>query len=131
MDIQCLLTILNFLQENNPQPEKFLPPLSSESKEKWKAHFIGGVSTNFLPLKNSDEPYLDWIWDGSRKLKVEPENFVKIKFLAGNFSNVSLPDPTLIQIALRVRAEDLCQPNKETVASNFEDFTHNISGILL
>lgn len=123
-----MLTFLNFLQENNPQLEKFLPPLCSESRERWKSTFLGGISTiNMMKNKNQEETF-EWVWEEREKLKIEPKDFLKLRFLGSNFSSLNLQDGSLIQISLKVKAEDLCEANRETISSRFDDFVINVEG---
>ena len=101
--------LLHFFKDNYTE-NAFLPPYSDESHGDWQKYFL---STSIMKSESEKEPELSWM--SPDIITVKSEDMKKLQFLSKRWKSVSLSDPTLIHICLRLTNEDIFATDSMTI----------------
>uniref|UniRef100_A0A915ERV9 Uncharacterized protein n=1 Tax=Ditylenchus dipsaci TaxID=166011 RepID=A0A915ERV9_9BILA len=119
-DIDFLMTFLRYMQENNPRIERYLPPLTTQTHQQWNSILMAQVAPNHkTDVRHSSLFTASLI---SYQNKIKPERVVEAAVPAQQLPSVTLFDPTLVQIALRLEPRDYAVPLEHDSAGHFTHF---------
>ena len=102
--------LLHFFKENYSQTDVFLPPYSNDTHTDWQKYFL---SISIMKSESDKESELSWM--SPDIVTVKAEDLKKLQFLSKRWKSVSMNDPTLIHICLRITSEDLFVTDSTTI----------------